>query len=92
MEDITFNKPFTAEQQQWIAEQDAISRQESLTMALEEQTEAMKAQTRVLEELMMQVKNLADVVDSKETVADLRCDFTGWNLVEAISNLAATKK
>ena len=77
---------------EWIASEDEISRQERLAYAIEEQAEATKRQTDMIEMLMMQVAKLNDTIESKPSLADQRCDFTGWNLTEAITNLATSKK
>ena len=54
--------------------------------SIDEQTRAIQEQTKVLSRLADQIEALVD----KPTLADVTCDFTQWNIVEAISNLELT--
>ena len=71
---------------EWIATEDEISRQENLTVAIEENTEMLSTLAQRMEEMMMQTKRLAEAVEDQPRLEDLKCDFTGWNVAEALSN------
>ena len=87
---------FTPEVKQWIAEQDAIMRQESLTYAIEAQVEAIEAQTAAIQAQTAALQALStrfdDVVGSLDDLSQrfAPCDFTRWNIAEALANLALT--
>ena len=59
---------------------------QQIAEAIEEQTKAIEQQTKVN---MLLAQHLEDLTD-KQTLADVKCDFTQWNIVEAISNLSAS--
>lgn len=87
------SKPFTPEMQEWIAAEEAISRQENLNYAIEAQTAAIEAQTAAIiaqtkanERLAQANQDLAsEIFTLNERLAP--CDFTNWPLSMCISNL-----
>lgn len=59
---------------------------QQIAEAIEKQTKAIEQQTKVNKLLAEHVETLAE----KQTLADMTCDFTQWNIVEAISNLSVS--
>jgi len=66
MENKTFKStPFTPEQQQWIAEQEAIMRQENLTSAIEELTNEVTEFRAAINNLNNMLFALVNTLDKK---------------------------
>ena len=95
MENQFKQKEFTPEVKQWIAEQEEISRREALTHAIEAQMEAIEAQTLAIyaqtNALLNLSTNVGEMVGELMTLNErfAPCDFTQWNITEAITNLSS---
>jgi hypothetical protein len=94
MENQFKQKELSQEQQDWIASE-AIFRQESLTNMIEAQVEAIEAQTLAIyaqtNALLKLSTNVGEMVGELMTLNQrfAPCDFTQWNITEAITNLCA---
>ena len=75
---------------EWIASEDEISRQERLAYAIEEQAEATKRQTDMIEMLMMQTKRLAEAIEEQAYKEEPKDPITGWTLQESMASIAAS--
>lgn len=72
---------------EWLAESN-----QQIADALAEIADGQAIQNQLMHEQIKALKQLTDAVNDlvdKPTLADLKCDFTQWNLVEAITNLSA---
>lgn len=99
------NKRMTPEIQEWIAQQDAMSRQEATAHAIEAQTEAIEAQTEAMQAytsaLLASTKANERLAASNEDLASeistlnerlAPCDFTQWRISECLSNLVMSEQ
>ena len=84
------NTPKSHEQMQWILEQNDIDRQEVLIEAINALTKSNHALAQSNYEIAQ--SNYEQTVALNTLNSKLICEFTGWNLTEALVNITQTIK